>query len=290
LPATLAPGASDTFTVQLDTTTPGTKSGQISIVNNDANENPYNFSISGTVIATAPEITVTFGSIAVQDGNSSPATTRGTLFGSAQQGGAPITRTFTVRNDGNGVLNLGTISAPTGFTVTDGLPATLAPGASDTFTVQLDTTTPGVKSGQISFTTNDANESPYNFSISGTVIATTPEISVSFGTIDVPDGNTSPSTTRGTNFGNAALNGTPITRTFTVRNSGTGVLNLGTVSVPAGFTLVEGLSSSLAPGASDTFTVQLDTTTAGTKSGQISFTTNDANESLYNFSITGKVV
>jgi hypothetical protein len=53
---------------------------------------------------------------------------------------------------------------------------------------------------------------------------------------------------------------------------------------------VEGLSTSLAPGASDTFTVRLNTTYVATRSGQISFTSNDGNESPFNFTITGRIL
>lgn len=86
-----------------------------------------------------------------------------------------------------------------------------------------------------------------------------------------------------------AQGGTAISPVFTVRNDGTAALTLGAVTVPPGYTLTEGLSASLAPGASDTFTVQLDTATAGTKSGDISFATSDSDENPFNFRITGQV-
>jgi hypothetical protein len=91
-------------------------------------------------------------------------------------------------------------------------------------------------------------------------------------------------------FGTVSLGKPGPTRTFTVRNVGNSTLTLGAVSLPTGFTLVEGLSSSLAPGASDLFTVRLDTNTLGTKSGQLSFNTNDPDENSFNFPITGVVV
>ena len=55
----MAPGASDGFSVQLVGSTVGTKSGDVSFTNNDADENPFNFAIAGSV--TAPEITVLRG-------------------------------------------------------------------------------------------------------------------------------------------------------------------------------------------------------------------------------------
>ena len=67
-------------------------------------------------------------------------------------------------------------------------------------------------------------------------------------------------------------------------------LTLHTVSVPAGYTLTEGLFASLASGASDTFSVSLDTATLGIKSGQTSFSNNDSDENPFNFTITANVI
>ena len=240
--------------------------------------------------ATAPEITVLGNGVSITDGDTTPGATDGTDFGSVVQGGTTNTRTFTVRNDGTAALTLGAISVPTGFTLTEGLSTSLAPGASDTFTVRLDAATVGTKSGDISFTSNDSDETPFNFRITGIVAAATaPEITVLGNGVSITDGDTTPGATDGTDFGSVVQGGTTNTRTFTVRNDGTAALTLGAVSVPTGFTLTEGLSTSLAAGASDTFTVRLDAATVGTKSGDISFTSNDSNESPFNFRITGIV-
>jgi hypothetical protein len=49
LPPTLAPGASADFVVKLESGSAGAKGGQISFATNAPGENPFNFSISGTV-------------------------------------------------------------------------------------------------------------------------------------------------------------------------------------------------------------------------------------------------
>src|SRR5262249_55540943 len=151
--------------------------------------------------------------------------------------------------------------------------ATIAPGASDTFTVQLDTATIGAKTGDITFTNNDPDESPFNFTITGTVIAG-PEVTVLFGATVIADGDTTPSTADGTDFGTGGAGSSPVSRTFTVRNDGASTLTLSNLTVPTGFSISEGLSASLAPGASDTFTVLLATSSIGTKSGNITFDNN----------------
>jgi hypothetical protein len=46
---TVPPSSSTTFTVQLNATAVGTYSGTLSFGNNDSDENPFNFTISGVV-------------------------------------------------------------------------------------------------------------------------------------------------------------------------------------------------------------------------------------------------
>ncbi len=77
--------------------------------------------------------------------------------------------------------------------------------------------------------------------------------------------------------------------TFNVINHGSDTLTLGSVELPGGYYVVGGLSPSLVPGASDSFTVAIDTSAAGLQAGEIRIATNDADESIYNFSIEGFV-
>ncbi|MDO8333172.1 MAG: choice-of-anchor D domain-containing protein, partial [Nitrosomonas sp.] len=246
------------------------------------------------VPVSAPEITVTGNAINILDGDSTPSTTDGTSFGNIAQGAAAAVRTFTVKNDGNSTLTLGAPVLPSGFSIvsTNPLVTSLAPGASDTFQVRLDSAVVGTKSGQISIATNDGDENPFNFSINGAVTAgTLPEITVTGNAINILDGDSTPSTTDGTSFGNVVQGGAAIVRTFTVKNEGSATLTLGTPVIPAGYSIVSTnpLVTSLAPGASDTFQVRLNSGTVGTKSGQISISTNDSDENPFNFSISGAV-
>lgn len=278
---TLTERGSDTFTIRLDSIAVGTKPGQISFSNNDDDESPFSFAITGTVLAGGPEIAVLIGSTIVADGSVAAID-----FGSVLQGQTGPTLTFRVRNDGSQPLSLGSINLPLGFDLTEGLPATLAPITSDSFSVRLSSTATGAKTGEIRFTTNDADENPFNFTIAGTVNSNQiPEISVLDGFTQIADGSVAP-----VDFGVAVQGLTAPTRTFTVRNDGSDTLRLGTVSVPAGFTLFEGLSTSLAPRATDSFTLRLDNTTVGVPAGEIQFSNNDADENPFNFAIAGIVV
>jgi len=290
LSGSLAAGASDTFTVRLDTATTGTKAGDVSFSTNDADENPFYFRITGVVaVPMAPEIAVYGNGMSIPDGDATPGTGMDEVFGYVIQGGPPVQHTFRVRNEGTATLTLGPITVPTGFTLAEGLSDSLAPGVSDTFTVQLDTAALGTKSGDVSFANNDADENPFNFRIIGWVVGPEPEITVLGNEVEIADGDTTPSATDGTDFG-SVLQGAPVvSHIFTVRNDGGSALALGAVTVPAGFT-VTSLRSSIPTGEWAEFTVQLDTAELGTKSGEVSFSTNDSDENPFHFRITGEVI
>jgi hypothetical protein len=278
--STIAVRGSETFTVRLDTTVTGVKNGFISFSNNDDDENPFDFAITGNVVVGAPEISVLDGATSLIDGSSTVID-----FGSVVQGQPGPSRSFTVRNDGTLPLTVSGISLPDGFIVTDNLATSLLPGLSDTFSVQLSTAAAVVRSGEISITTNDADENPFNFRVAGTVTAfAVPDVAVLDGLTSIVDGS-AVAVSLGTGF----LGQDPPTRTFTIRNDGNATLTLGALTVPAGFTLLEGLPSTLSPRATDSFTVQLNTTALGTPSGQISFTNSDPDENPFNFQISGTV-
>lgn len=103
------------------------------------------------------------------------------------------------------------------------------------------------------------------------------------------NGAPGPSRANGTDFGSAGVHKPGPRRTFTVRNDGDSTLVLGSVSVPAGYRLVEGLSASVAPGGHDTFTVRLESQTVGTFGGQVQFNTNDSGEDTFKIPITGRI-
>lgn len=118
-----------------------------------------------------PEITVTGNAVNINDGDTTPSIFDHTDFGSSTVGGAELTRVFTVFNSGTAALSTSGLNLPSGFQLVEALSATIAAGTSDTFTVKMLTGSTGVKSGQISFTTNDLDENPFNFAITGTVNA-----------------------------------------------------------------------------------------------------------------------
>lgn len=91
-------------------------------------------------------------------------------------------------------------------------------------------------------------------------------------------------------FGSVFQGVTSASLVFTVFNDGAGSLLSSDLSVPTGYTITNGLASSVAPSGSDTFTVRLDVVTLGVKSGNVTFTNNDSDENPFSFPVTGTVV
>lgn len=129
---------------------------------------------SGDIVLHAaclyPALLVTGNGTEIPGGNAAPTSADGTDFGTAAVGGSPASRTFTVQNTGDGTLTTGNLIVPPGFTVTESLSSSIPAGASDTFTVRLDTTVTGVKSGEIRLESNDQARNPFRFRVKGTVV------------------------------------------------------------------------------------------------------------------------
>ena len=322
LSTSIAPGSSDTFTVQLDTTSTGTKSGQISFTNNDGNENPFNFSITGTVNSGGggnPTNLVINGGFETGDftgwtlsGSVAPLSYGPQVFViNTAQGGQSAGGFGPVGSDGTLSQDIQTTAGqhytldfwlanasggPNDFTVKwsgQTLLALVNQSAQGYTEYTFDVVgTSGTSNLEFDFRQDPSHWSLDSISVTavGSQAPAVPEITVLGNGVSIADSNSTPSGTDNTDFGSATLGGSmPVQRTFTVRNDGGSTLTTSGLTLPTGFSLAEGLSTSIAPGSSDTFTVQLDTTSTGTKSGQISFTNNDGNENPFNFSITGTV-
>ncbi|MBI3468480.1 MAG: tandem-95 repeat protein [Planctomycetes bacterium] len=128
-----------------------------------------------------PEVAVTGNGQVIVDGDTTPDIGDHTEFGLVPQNQLGPLRVFTVRNIGPATLTLGPVSVPTGFTLVEPLGASLDPGASDTFTVRLNTATLGTFGGEVSFSTNDPNENPFRFTIAGAVGIPPGSLDLTFG-------------------------------------------------------------------------------------------------------------
>lgn len=120
------------------------------------------------------EIVVLGNSVEITDGDESPSTTDHTEFGIVNIASGSSQRTFSIRNDGMGALNLTgnprvAISGSNAFTVsTQPTAATVAVEASVTFTITFDPSALDSQTATVSIASNDSAKSPYTFNIHGT--------------------------------------------------------------------------------------------------------------------------
>lgn len=281
--ATVASGASTTFVVRFAPGATGARSAAFHVASNDADENPFDVAISGTGTTPVPEIAVEQPSgTGLTDGASS------INYGSVAIG-TPLVRTFTIRNPGTDTL--------TGLAVTkDGAHSadyavgslgstSLAPGGSTTFDVTFTPSATGSRTAAIHIASNDADENPFDLSLTGTGFVPVPEIAV-----EQPAGTNLIDGTASVSFGTSPI-GTPVVRLFTIRNTGTAALTGLAVTKDgphsADYTVGTLGSTSVAAGGSTTFNVTFTPSASGARTAEVHIASNDADENPFDIMLIG---
>lgn len=114
-------------------------------------------------LAAAPEIAVTEGG--------SPVIDNGSLDFGTTSVGSPVTKTFTITNSGTAALTLAGLSVSAGFSIAQDFGSTTvaANGGTTTFQIRMEAGAVGTPSGNLTFTSNDGDESPFDLQLSGTI-------------------------------------------------------------------------------------------------------------------------
>jgi hypothetical protein len=253
---TLTPGGTATFTVTFAPTSNGSWTGNVSISSN-AQGSPLVIPLSGTSVATQAQISV----------NPFPVT-----FSSGVNVGGNATQSVTLTNTGNATLNITSATISTGAFTMNLAPTAISAGSNTPFTVTFTPTAAGSATGTITIVSN-APTSPTTIQLSGTGLqaqgAATPS-TIAFGSVGI--GNTDSQTVTLKNNGNTTLTISQIV----VTGSGFGQTGLST-------------NTTLAAGASTTFSATFDPSTATGSSGAITITTNGSPSSVViNLSGTGQ--
>ncbi|MCR9242314.1 MAG: choice-of-anchor D domain-containing protein [Rhodobiaceae bacterium] len=297
-----ANGGTTTFSIRFDPSAEGDRFATVTIANNDGNENPFSFSITGE--GTAPEIQVSGGGVlnldfVIADGDTTPSTADHTDFGVTDVAAGQARRTFTITNFGEDALLLPSgaiLSGPhaADFTIVSQPAASVSGGGFSftTVTVEFDPSAVGIRTATLTIPNNDADESPFDFALQGTGSIMAPEISVTGNGVDVvfSTGNSGLTTANGTDFGTVANNGTIVDRTFVIANTGTAPLNLGANAVSifglsAVFSVAVQPASVVAPGQTTSFTLRF-TSQQGVYGTNAIIANDDGDESPYYFAIS----
>jgi hypothetical protein len=273
-------GGQTSFTIRLLSSDGGTKIGSVSIGNNDPNDNPFTFSLTGSVTV------VTQPNIQVETLSGVPIAKNSTFDVGSTPVNIPLDVTFRIRNTGTATLNIGNpIVSGSGFSLLIAPDSqSILPGQSTTFTVRLLSGSASTNSGSVSISSNDPNDSPYAFILTGAVVAN-PEPNIQ---IKCP--NSSIISNGGScNFGSTPIN-VPLDKTFYVLNTGTAMLNISSFSLSGGdYSIIQPPSSNVGPGASTPFVIRLLSNTAGTKLATFSISSNDPDDNAFHFTINGTV-
>ena len=161
-PNEIASGDEQAIQIRLEAYQTGTFSGALSLSSTDDNLSPLSITLSG-------EVTTSNGEIAVFDGATEIMDNSGAVNYGTTTIGTPISHTFNVQNSSSEDLELYSLTLPTGFSLSSAYNHSIVSGGSTTITVQLDSQIVGSYGGEFSLTTNDADENPFNFTISGEV-------------------------------------------------------------------------------------------------------------------------
>ncbi|WP_081804615.1 choice-of-anchor D domain-containing protein [Dokdonia sp. PRO95] len=182
-------------------------------------------SITG-INGPTPDISLSGNSVIISDGDAIPTLADNTNFGTTTVG-APISKIFRISNTGVADLILaGTptiIAAGTPgfnyFTITQSPATTIIPGGNTTFEITYNPLLTGIHNAEVLIASNDPDENPFNFVISGTTLDVEPEIVLSGDGIEISNNDITPSLTDNTNFGSVEL-GYSVTKTFVIENEG----------------------------------------------------------------------
>lgn len=244
-PFTLLPGQSRDLSVRFQPVAPGTGGGTLILVTDDpGNPNPTVFLVGTGIkpVVTLDKSELNFGAQRVGTSTAPP-------------------QTVTVTNVGTDALQVSNVAVGSGqpFTVTP-TSFTLVPNASTTLSVTFTPTSEGAAAGTMTLTTDDLSNPNPTVALTG--MGVKPTISLS---------------TTALTFAEQRVGTASSPQTVTVSNTGTGTLQVSSVSLPVGsqFAVAPTTAFTLAPGAIRSLAVTYTPMTEGPTSDTLTLVTSD---------------
>ncbi|MDY6904728.1 MAG: choice-of-anchor D domain-containing protein [Thermodesulfobacteriota bacterium] len=278
--STVASSGTTTFTITFNPSAIGTRTAQLSIANDDSDENPYTFSIKGGGVdetADTPQY------IEVS-GITTPATANGIYVKQSDRHGYFYHEYWKHQTEAYYLYS---------DAYDDGFYWDIDSDFNDDDVLFY--SDPQASVDQVSPDMVDAWETYSGSGTPAVEIYTTPlpEINITGNGVDIADGASSPSTADDTDFGSAATLSGTIAKTFTIQNTGTAILNLGGTPIvsltgDSDFSVsAQPSASSVAAGNEVTFTVTFAPSSDGDHTAEISIDNDDGDENPYTFTIQG---
>ncbi len=269
----------------------GTIASVITIANNISQGESYTFTVAGTGTGVI-EIAVSGNGQKIANGDLTPSATDSTAFGQADVTTETITKTYWLVNEGNIDLIIGTISSSdSAFRVQQPSQTIISRDDSVRFMVTFDPAVAGPATATIVIPNNDTDampNDPYYFQVNATGIDNG-HIIVKGNEQLILNGDSIPSGADSTFFGRIPVSGR-MTRTYWLLNTGTANL---TITNPIAsshpvFTVHPLQDTVVLPGDSIHFMVTFEPAALGPASAVIRIFSNDPEDSLYTFQLSGK--
>ena len=276
-------GQSAAFTVNVTLASLGAFSFDVNIASNDADENPYNWTVNGNTQGVP-------GMDVQRPVGSSIASGSTDALGSCLTGG-PANFTWTIASLGSGGLNLTgsplvEIAAATNCSasVTSQPSAAVATGQSTQFSVQVTPAADGAYSFRISISNDDAAHNPYIIDAAGVGYTPKPDID-----LQRPAGSTMASGAT-ENVGLQTI-GTPAVLTYTLANLGNLDLHAGAPAITSTSnctaSVVSAPAGTVAPNGATTFGISVTVQLGSAFSFSFSVASDDPDENPYVHHVQG---
>ncbi|SNS42142.1 choice-of-anchor D domain-containing protein, partial [Dokdonia pacifica] len=171
-------GGTTQFQITYTPVSVGVHTVTVSIVNNDPDENPFVFDITGEAVVTfVPEIEITGNAVEIVNGDMIPDVSDATDYGTISLG-TKKNVAFTINNVGSGAL---TLSGPPPYLTITGTDASqfsiqtepsssIAASAATVFQIQYNPFGLGTHTATVTVVSDDSDEPNYSFTITGTAI------------------------------------------------------------------------------------------------------------------------
>ncbi|MDD2236220.1 MAG: choice-of-anchor D domain-containing protein [Kiritimatiellae bacterium] len=293
LPVSLNAGQERSFTVTFDHDgVLGVYTAAYTIANSSSNAPDYVLNLSAQAVWPKMAMLGVNGD-PLPNGSTVLNTNLGTDFGQTYRG-APVDHVFRITNSGFGDLVLSQpISTNAEFSISS-WPQRVAHGTVSNITVRYEASVTGAYRSTISLANNAIGSTPYTFDVAGS--AKLGPVLLVLGTNDVALGyNEAPNLAKGTDYGAQNRQRTFVSRTFTLRNSGSEAFTITGLTTnstdPSAFSLGGvSLPLTMQVGDTNTFDIIFEVTATGVYTSQFVFANTSSNAPTYWVNVAGSSI
>jgi hypothetical protein len=285
------PGSTATFTIRFSPVSDGNFNATVNIKTNSKTDDEFVFTVKGSGYVKKPQITV-------KQGNTNILNYGEYNFGLVSSD-APKDVVFTIGNSGDAALtfiivngnriNL-TDNATETFTVTQQPAATtnVIPGNTVTFTIRFSPVNDGNFNATVNIKTNSRTDDEFVFTVSGRGMIPKPIIGIFYNNAEILQ--------NGTIDGGETFTKVPIEQEITIKNTGTALLTLGTITITgadaSAFSLATSPSSNISVGTDSRLSIRCTPAKLGENSATITIAANDPARlsAVFHIKVTGTLV